>query len=54
LIQEVGRTEGPGRPILFETTSDFLQYFGLSSLDELPPFEIEEAVDEKKNTLLKD
>ena len=54
LIQEAGRTEGPGRPILFETTSDFLQYFGLVSLDELPPFEIEEAVDEKKNTLLKD
>jgi len=54
LIQEAGRVEGPGRPILFETTSDFLQYFGLASLDELPPFEIEEAVTEKKNTLLKD
>jgi len=37
LIQETGRSEGPGRPILYETTPDFLQYFGLSSLGELPP-----------------
>ena len=26
----------PGRPILYETTSEFLDYFGLSSIDELP------------------
>jgi len=37
LIQEVGRAERPGRPILYTTTSDFLQYFGLNSLEELPP-----------------
>jgi len=54
LVQEAGRAEGPGRPILFETTSDFLQHFGLSSLDELPPFELEEPETEKKNSLLKD
>lgn len=42
LIQEAGRTEGPGRPILYSTTSDFLQHFGLSSLDELPPLEIDQ------------
>jgi segregation and condensation protein B len=36
LIQEIGRGEGPGRPILYGTTSDFLQHFGLSSLSELP------------------
>ena len=36
LIQETGRSESPGRPILYETTTDFLQYFGLSSLDVLP------------------
>lgn len=36
LIEEVGRMEGPGRPILYGTTPDFLQYFGLSSLEELP------------------
>ncbi len=39
LIQEVGRAETPGRPILYSTTPDFLQHFGLSSLAELPPLE---------------
>ena len=39
LIQEVGRAEGPGRPILYATTTDFLQYFGLRSLAELPVLE---------------
>ncbi len=37
VIQEVGRQETPGRPILYATTTDFLQYFGLSSLSMLPP-----------------
>jgi segregation and condensation protein B len=37
LIQEAGRAEAPGRPILYCTTTDFLQHFGLSSLEELPP-----------------
>lgn len=41
LIEEVGRTEGPGRPILYSTTPDFLSHFGLSSLDELPTLDIE-------------
>lgn len=36
LIEEIGRAEGPGRPIIYGTTSDFLQYFGLTSLDDLP------------------
>ena len=36
LIQEFGRAEGIGRPILYGTTPDFLQHFGLSSLSELP------------------
>lgn len=39
LIQEAGRAERPGRPILYSTTSDFLQHFGLSSLEELPPLQ---------------
>jgi segregation and condensation protein B len=55
LIQEVGRAEGPGRPILFSTTSDFLQHFGLNSINQLPPYEV--ADDENgstKSTLLKD
>jgi len=37
LVQEVGRAERPGRPILYSTTPDFLQHFGLNSLLELPP-----------------
>jgi segregation and condensation protein B len=42
LIQEGGRAEGPGRPILYSTTPEFLQHFGLNSLNELPPLEREE------------
>jgi segregation and condensation protein B len=55
LIQEVGRAEGPGRPVLFATTLDFLQHFGLSSLEKLPPFELpQEESTETRNTILKD
>jgi segregation and condensation protein B len=36
LIQEMGRAERPGRPILYSTTGDFLRHFGLSSIEELP------------------
>lgn len=36
LIEETGRKEGPGRPILYGTTKEFLKYFGLNNLDELP------------------
>lgn len=37
LIQEVGRVEGIGRAILYGTTKEFLNYFGLKDLSELPP-----------------
>ncbi|MDO9547038.1 MAG: SMC-Scp complex subunit ScpB [Pelolinea sp.] len=40
LIEEVGRADGIGRAILYGTTTDFLNHFGLSSISELPPFEI--------------
>ncbi|ABY37111.1 MAG: segregation and condensation protein B [Chloroflexus sp.] len=43
LICEAGRLEVLGRPILYATTPTFLQQFGLTSLDELPPIEIPEA-----------
>lgn len=43
LVQEVGRTEGPGRPILYGTAPDFLQHFGLNSLMELPPLNLPEV-----------
>ena len=42
LIEEVGRLETPGRPILYSTTPEFLQYFGLDSLDSLPQLNDEE------------
>jgi segregation and condensation protein B len=37
LIEEAGRLEVPGRPILYKTTDLFLRTFGISSLEELPP-----------------
>ena len=36
LILESGRADGPGRPILYSTTPEFLQHFGLSSILEMP------------------
>lgn len=42
LVQELGRAEGPGRPILYGVTPDFLRHFGLSSLSELPPLNLAE------------
>ncbi|SIS37040.1 SMC-Scp complex subunit ScpB [Salimicrobium flavidum] len=44
LIEEAGRKEAVGRPIIYGTTEDFLVYFGLESLEELP--ELEEAWEE--------
>jgi segregation and condensation protein B len=52
LIQEGGRADGPGRPILYSTTYEFLQHFGLNSLTELPPLEQKEN-SEQDVTLLK-
>lgn len=40
LIEECGRLNVPGRPILYRTTPDFLRTFGLNSLDELPEIEL--------------
>ncbi len=36
MIQEIGRLEGPGKPILYGTTKDFLEVFGLPDLQALP------------------
>jgi segregation and condensation protein B len=47
LVQEVGRAERPGRPILYSTTPDFLGHFGLSSLEELPPLNPPEETGEQ-------
>jgi segregation and condensation protein B len=46
LIVEVGRSEGPGRPILYGTTPDFLQHFGLNSLGEMPSLSLPDLPDE--------
>jgi len=40
LIEEAGRLNVPGRPILYRTTPDFLRTFGLRSLDDLPEIEL--------------
>ena len=42
LIEECGRLEVPGRPILYRTTPDFLRTFGLQSLEDLPPLDTKE------------
>ena len=39
LIEEAGRMDTPGKPILYKTTDEFLRCFGLSSLSELPEVE---------------
>jgi segregation and condensation protein B len=43
LIQEQGRAESPGRPILYATSMEFMERFGLTSLDDLPPLEADIA-----------
>ncbi len=43
LIEESGRAEGPGRPVLYSTTPEFMQHFGLTSLAELPPLSLPNA-----------
>jgi segregation and condensation protein B len=55
LIQEAGRAERPGRPILYSTTPDFLQHFGLNSLEELPPLQdtVGEIAENGLETILK-
>ncbi|MFN3567549.1 MAG: SMC-Scp complex subunit ScpB [Caldimicrobium sp.] len=46
-IRIVGRKNIPGRPLLYGTTSFFLEYFGLKSLDDLPPLsELEKILSE--------
>ena len=53
LVQEAGRTDGPGRPILYSTTPEFLQHFGLSSILELPPLAAPAEPDNEHSVVLK-
>jgi segregation and condensation protein B len=46
LVEQVGRRETVGRPILYATTPEFLRQFGLTTLDDLPPGPETEASDD--------
>lgn len=41
LIREMGKSDLPGRPLLYGVTKDFLDYFGLSTIDDLPKITID-------------
>ena len=46
LVKEVGRKDGPGRPILYGTTEQFLLHFGFRSLEDMPNLEVESIDDD--------
>ena len=50
LIEEAGRAEAPGRPILYALTPEFLQHFGLNSLEDLPPLDGEPKEEDVEKT----
>ena len=53
LIEIRGRDEGPGRALLYRTTMDFLQYFGLNSLQDLPKLrEAQELIQDEDESLV--
>ncbi len=49
LIKENGKADLPGKPILYKTTDDFLDYFGLSTIKDLPKIEMLEEMEEEKD-----
>lgn len=51
-IKEVGRADMPGRPILYKTTDEFLDYFGLSSKEDLPRIEEKNEIREETDLFL--
>ena len=51
LIKEAGKSKMPGRPNLYRTTSEFLDCFGLSSLNELPEIEEEKEPENEDKEL---
>jgi segregation and condensation protein B len=60
LIEELGRSEAIGRPILYGVTNEFFQHFGLESLDQLPEVDLEgllaasQSAENEEMRLLKD
>ena len=53
LLKECGRSQLPGRPILYQTTSEFLDYFGLSTINDLPKIESKTGVNNDNIDLYK-
>jgi segregation and condensation protein B len=53
LILESGRADGPGRPILYSTTPEFLQHFGLNSILEMPSLAKPEEAEDTHDEMLK-
>lgn len=53
LIKECGRSEKPGHPILYKTTHEFLDYFGLASIDDLPEVLVDSNVNNEETDLFK-
>lgn len=51
LIEPAGRSDMPGKPMLYKTTNKFLDYFNLSSLEELPELQVPEEMTEEEKDL---
>lgn len=51
LLEEKGRLELPGRPLLYGTTANFLRCFGLSSLDDLPEVPLNDTIEDSNGQL---
>ncbi len=49
LIEDCGRSDEVGRPLLYRVTSNFLNYFGLGSIKDLPPIEKVENINSEQN-----
>lgn len=49
LIKECGKSDLPGKPILYKTTDEFLDYFNLASKDDLPRIEMEDEESGEKD-----
>jgi segregation and condensation protein B len=52
LVEAAGRSDGPGRPVLYRTTQEFLEFFGISDLSELPEPEITDLESEMAGSLV--
>ncbi len=53
LIKECGKSDKPGHPILYKTTDEFLDYFGLASHDDLPKIDVLEKIENEDKDLFK-